>query len=353
MPFNTIPKSVGSFDGYQMKGVEGAKALYTWLKNNYSIEDPITINLETHEIKLNRALASLNRKELKKIFNLAYTPKLGNGQRNGENAGIAHEKSVVSELNIFESERDLSYNYKNQEIIKYVNENFSWDGKVDIIHSGGNNNKRPLTFVDNSWEDNIFVGGQATHIGQTVADVILKNGKDAYMYLSLKYGKSTNIFNCGTAWFILAEEIRNGKITNPYALKLFDMLGLEADRFVNVYHIYEEGRPADKNKVYNDILMNQFFRSERLHKFLASAFGYGYELIKTHENGKVSILPLDTLEKTYKLTEPLSIKTYYPIGQSKTVNVVIDTVGFDISLNFRNTNGGLYPTMLTGRYNVK
>lgn len=233
------------------------------------------------------------------------------------------------------------------EIKKIVNYN-----KIEDIKSvGGQNNKRPLTFNN----DSITCGNLSNNfnIGETISDITLFVDNDKEIYLSLKYGDKVTFVNTGVRKIFTKNFFDGDELSNNGKL-ILDLFCINEDRFRNVFTSYKEDGTR-KQKAAKDIvdITDKLNNNKLFEKFIKSAIGWGYILIHSDKNGNIDYYDLLTEDKLNKLVSHIK-KAYieYPKdGEAKRVNIIIKYDDIKLTINFRSKFSGItYPTHIMCDY---
>lgn len=220
---------------------------------------------------------------------------------------------------------------------------------------GAQNQSRPLA-TDGK---DIIIGGEHSTVGESVVDVFVKD-KDGNPYnLSLKYGGSVTFCNAGVSRLFSKrsfEEYEQKKEYNAETFlgvdgnKLLDLLGIDHNKFGDVFTTYGKKRDKDHVDVTKEIK-----NSDAFEKFIESVVGYNYVLV--HKIGsKVHYVDLRTEQDMKKLIGKVkSAEVWYggEKGDGKRVDVMVELTNMKIKFNIRNKQGGLYPTHIMADYTIR
>lgn len=254
-------------------------------------------------------------------------------------------------------ERDyLDYLNTNPEALEKLNEitGENWVGSEAKL-VGSDNVKRPLKF-DNCIYLSTIAGYNT--IGDAVADIKLYRGDDV-LNLSLKNTKSTTFINTGIKKLFPLSVFKQYKETNEILISkeaklLLDLFGIDSKRFLDVFIKYDNHTTTDDKDYIIDntnlIKGNKLFKS-----FIDSVIGYNYILV--HKIGKeIHYYDLRKQENTNKfIGKVISSNIYYGgiQGKGKRVDIVIETTGLKLNINFRSKDGTVYPTHIMCNYIIK
>lgn len=240
------------------------------------------------------------------------------------------------------------------------------EGELDeynAIIRGDENQKRPMIKKGKY----IILSTKHDTVGESVVDVELKrdnvilSNNDTTYNLSLKCDRKVSFCNAGIS-LLLPEQSFNkyektgkfepGKSGNLNGQDLLDLFNIDGNRLADVFIKYKNKQIVDDNivdvtkQINNNILM----------EFIKSVVGYGYILV--HKIGKIThIYDLQTEQDLNKFVgnNINYVKIYYggPSGTAKKVDVEVDLKNVTITFNFRNKQGGLYPSQLMADYIIK
>ena len=260
--------------------------------------------------------------------------------------GHGFEYDLEADLKVLADEKVYDpelYTYKN--IIKDIIKEFKITEKSDVkvIPEGGQNTRRPLSINHKG----IHIGiDNNLDIGRTVSDITLMVD-GVPKFLSLKLGLTVQFSNTGTVSLFPTKEIKSGMITNKSGLKLMEFLGLDNETFCKVFNEFGKTNFKDKH-------INKKVDSKLISNFLKEAIGYGYYMVHIDDKGqkyKFYEITKSYMNKASKLKGgDVEIKYGGVSGNSKDIRVIFDTPVFDMTIDFRNRNGGIYPNVMGTRY---
>jgi len=333
--------------------IQGYVEMFNYLSNWHPT--PISINVEKNKSKITWAIADINeiidRKDMKKTFFLRHTPEFGDGGRTGRganNRGKIYEIEVLADLQLFSKILHLDYNYKHRDVVLYVYEKILKGKKnIDVYSTAEKNSRRPMVFSD---DGGIYLMGKDINQGESIADITIEADGDTF-FLSLKYGKDTRAFNAGITQYLKETEMVTGVIENLYGKQILDLFGIGESEFTSVFKNYKKGRPADRNKEFDDV--TDRIDLEKVFNFICSGFGFGYFYINSIDEKTHKFIDFRDNETVKSLCEIESVKIYYPKGQAKNVDVLIETKGLKLILSFRNARSKVWPTVINGTCIVK
>lgn len=318
---------------------------------------------------------SLTVESFNKIFsddmnkgNNALKSKL-NGKKNvwqnifkGVYSGYANGLSSKNRGNEFEEEFIKNYEstYENQvkNLLKY--EKLAGNENVPAIeHVGGKNCRRTLA-IDNgkAWlvtKEN----GDSLNIGKSIADVVLHafykvaSSSDKFFqydtYVSLKYGNTIAFANTGIQKVFTKSMFERGEV-NDKAQQLFDMFGIDKDKFLNVFNSYNKGN-AGNYEIEDVTAKLDEKKKDDIFRFIQYNIGYGYIIVYNKEkvNEIVNVLTKDDLDTLIgnENEHPVSkVLIKYPEnGSKKRVEILIYLkIGKIFRFTIRSKDGSVYPT---------
>jgi len=289
------------------------------------------------------------------IGKISSKTKTGQTERK-ENKGILFEKDLSSDLREFIKTNDV--NSRNIKYKRFLSEYFKEsnildNGLSEIIDMGALNQKRPLVFSGG----NVYVGGESTDIGKTVTDITLKDGKNKTHYLSLKFGNTVTFMNSGVTKIFPERDFRKGSFDSADAKTLLKLFGVNEKKFISVFLQAEKtGKmpktgDSDTKDVEN---VTGKVNLAKLHTFLKTAVGHGYWLIHLDNAGSVHYYNM-TESKMTAGTRPTSVTVLYPreTAPAKRIDVLIDTPMFELKMNIRNKQAGVFPSHIMLDYKIK
>ena len=241
--------------------------------------------------------------------------------------------------------------YGNQanEIIKHLEEikkispsNAEWAGPA--------NTKRPLVGTKPS-DLHIAPNDHAKH-AEKLTDITFEFPKGKDVHLSLKFGKALTFMNAGCKTFLPINQIDTGKITNNLGIALFQLFGIDNQKFCE---IWAKKNPRRGHK--EEVKINK----NNIKSFLQTAIGSGYWMVHGNEPlGSGSIDFYEMSEKANDIATTLKgnkVEIYYG-GRSasggKRLDVDFSSNSFDFSLNIRSKSSKTsYPTNVMLDYKTK
>lgn len=302
------------------------------LKNNYELDD------------VNKIL---------KTYGLRWS-KLFKGDFSGYADGTSANKGIAFELEYVSRFKDI---YSNG-LAQFLNRDVDEVSNYDIKHFGSANEKRPLQFKGN----HIYVGtNKFKTIGDTIKDVIVTDLNNKEIYLSLKYSDDVSFCNSGISTLFPIESFteykRNLKndIKAQYqcereGFKLLDFLGIDPNRFANVFLNYNKDSNVRKS-IKDEVDVTENAKTPEFKDFLMSVIGCGYVLMHNDKTG-MHYYDLSDEPKLNKFIGSIKKMTVlYPTdGNKKSVDVVLETSNLKITFNLRSRTGGIYPDSLLAYY---
>jgi len=274
-----------------------------------------------------------------------------------ENKGIVFEHDLSRDFGLYVKSgsdpqaRGIKYKTFVEEYTKVSGiEN---NGLAEIVDMGALNQKRPLVFSGND----ILVGGSDTNIGKTVTDITLVDGKGNNLFLSLKFGNTVTFMNSGVTKIFPESDFKKGSFTNPGAKNLLSLFGVNEKKFIDVFLRAEKaaGKTVNKTGDTKDIIdVSSKVNKQKLHKFIKTAVGHGYWLIHLDNRGHVHHYNM-TKQIMERGTKPGSVVVHYPSksAPAKRIDVAIDTPMFELKMNIRNKQAGIFPSHIMLDYKIK
>lgn len=315
------------------------------------IADPLAIDFNFQNIiKVKSDLeGTVELADLKAEFGFKFA--FGNGTRgNGgsNNRGTLFEKVLSADLEEYVKTRNVKGDYRYPGFIKdfapYIStaKNIIIDGSVGEL-----NQRRPLSFSGTQ-----PLIGKLEDIGKTVTDVtVVADGKKHY--LSLKLGGTVTFFNAGIKTFFPAKDFKAGKVTTNAGVAILKMLGIENERFVNVFNDYDKSNK--KGAAKKNVNVTGLVDKKMLHTFLKSGVGYGFFLVHA-KNAASNSINTFFVDKAFrdKATNPTSVIVQYPTGgTAKRVDILVETPNFSFKINIRNKSRDIFPSHIMCDYKIK
>lgn len=349
MAYNFIPTSIKEIASAQLKTGAVLVALYEFIvKKSPSAKAPLAIDKsKPTSVKVVRALnGTVSLSDLKRVAP-GISISWGNGSRGGAgaaNKGIGFEKDLETDLIAYKEEGVDSERIKAKTFLIDLEKYYGLDSakSIDVKSEGALNKRRPLTFMGN--QPIISGGGSDYNVGSTVTDLtLMKDGKP--IYLSLKYGATVTFFNIGVSTILKPTEINSGMIADNGGKSLLDMFGIDNVKFCR---LFTEHGIGGLNEEVQDVT-SKIDRGV-LTRFIMSGIGYGYHLVHKDKN---TIHHFEmTKGKLQNACTPQKVIVRYPFGSAKRVDVTVITPVFQLKINIRNKQGGLYPTHVMADYKI-
>ena len=349
MAYNFIPTSVKDIAAAKLKTGAVLIALYDYIvKKVPNAKAPLAIDkAKPNSVKIVRALnGTVSVNELKKIAP-GITLSWGNGSRGGSgaaNKGIGFERDLETDLIAYREEGISSDRIKAKTFLVDLEQYYGLENakSIEVKSEGALNKRRPLTFMGN--QPIISGGGTDFNVGSTVTDLtLMKDGKP--IYLSLKYGATVTFFNIGVSTILKPTEINHGMISDLNGVSLLNMFGIDNMKFCRVFT--EHGSKNGSEEVVD---VTGKINRQALTTFIMSGVGYGYHLV--HKVGSQIHHFEMTKGKLQKACTPNQVTVRYPYGTAKRVDVTVTTPVFQLKINIRNKQGGLYPTHVMADYKI-
>lgn len=349
MAYNFIPTSIKDIAAAQLKTGAVLISLYEFIvKKSPNAKAPLAIDKsKPTSVKVVRALnGTVSLTELKRLAP-GITISWGNGSRGGAgaaNKGIGFERDLESDLIAYKEEGVDSERIKAKTLLIDLEKYYDLDRarSIDVKSEGALNKRRPLTFMGN--QPIISGGGSDYNVGSTVTDLtLMKDGKP--IYLSLKYGATVTFFNIGVSTILKPTEINSGMIADSNGKSLLSMFGIDNVKFCRIFAEHGSGKGQEE---VEDVTSR--INTSVLTKFIMSGIGYGYHLV--HKEGSGIHHFEMTKGKLQKACTPQRVIVRYPFGSAKRIDVTVITPVFQLKINIRNKQGGLYPTHVMADYKI-
>lgn len=374
MSFVIIPSNLTDIDAEikDIKVREQIKEVYEFLKTvDNSIEQPITIDDKNNKhIKITpEFLTNINhQKKLSEFFETELDPttpkksiknkdllmKFGfgsRGKRGSHNEGHLLEKQIENDILEF---LNGTKQYILPGFIEKLNNIIDLNNVKSVIAEGDLNKKRELKILNGI----PTLGTGDLDIGSTISDITLEMLNGQKKYLSIKKGSTVQFSNIGITKYISRKDFINGEIANPDGKKLLEFFGIDTQRFMDAFnkhakYVKRGGDTTIRGKNITKNVSNKIdFRN--LQKLIHEFVGYGYIYCHLQSPNKWKIFEM-TKSKMEELTNISSnnIKVVYPGKESKKVDVLIETQGLQLIVDFRNKMGGIYPHIMGCKYKFK
>lgn len=266
-----------------------------------------------------------------------------------ENKGIAFEREFHESLLWACGARKDKGKYPNScEALIQAIKNKTGKGAIDATIRAAENQARPLSVGPIVGPSNHKAHGELL----TDIDLIVQGG--VAVPLSLKFGSTLTFMNAGVSRIFTKQELDEGVITNNIAKDVMDMLGLDEKLFGATFSGFAAGnfKPTQVD-VTNKVNKTKF------KKFLTTAIGSNYWMVHGKENGKVSFWFMNPSDiNKYADLGSQKMILYYGgksslTGSAKRVDLELSNSYFDLKINIRNKQSGIYPTHIMCDYKSK
>ena len=350
--FDKIPKTEQelldiAIENGQSKTATTLLAAYRYIKEHHNVEDPFSLTTDSGKrftIKVIRFLAT-DQQLITKLKSIApsynFTPGDGYRTKRGiASVGTTFETILENDIKEFiRSGEDGNIEKNNLRFIKELWSHYDLDKakNITVRNDAGNRTRRPLNVTSTS----VNLGNGSTDIGKQITDLtILVDGKDR-VYLSLKV-MGFSYFNLGVAKLFPEAEIKQGSIKNSAGINLLNMYGINNEKFCKVFNSYQTASNLRREEERAN------FNKSTLTNFLKQAIGKSYHFVRKMSDGSIQHYEM-TETKLNEKTKVNNVTVVYPYGSAKKIYVNIG----DLSIEFRNTGGGIYPTFMLGYYRAK
>jgi hypothetical protein len=280
------------------------------------------------------------------ITKVIKTEEFGGLTGKKQNKGIIFERDFHKSL-LFAcgaSKGKGKYPNSAEELINIIQQH-TGRGAIDAQIRGGENQPRPLK------EGPIISPKDHMAHGELLTDIDLIMSTGNPVPLSLKFGGTLTFMNAGVGRIFTKDQLDAGKITNQIGLDLIDMLGLDQKLLGATFSGFKSGSFNPKAVDVSDKI-----NKTKLRAFLKTAIGSNYWMVHGKESGKVSFWFMD----------PADITKYSNLGggryimyyggkkeRAKRIDLEISNNYFDLKINIRNKQSGIYPSHIMCDYTSK
>lgn len=284
--YNILPTSEGEIDELEHlddKQKEDLKKIFSQVvKNDSGMPNPIAISSkrgENKKVKLARAIA--DDYDLKSLGQgTSFKVEVGDGSRGGRgtgNKGFQFEDQIVQDVEKY-IEEGITADFKYKDMMKKLHVLVLGKGEDIIVKKvGEEDTKRPIVFGDAS----AVIGGRNLQIGEKISDVtVWVDGEPNY--ISAKTSGTVTFFNAGVRTIYTDDQFESGKITNKDGKKLLNMLGIDEQRFIEIFTGYDKATAQKaRGKTQKDIVdVTRTANKRALQRLLLT--GIGYEIGRAH-----------------------------------------------------------------------
>mgnify|MGYP003647327831 FL=1 len=263
-----------------------------------------------------------------------------------ENKGITFEKEFHESLLWACGARKSKGKYPNGALalIETIKDKTN-KGAVNATIRGGENQPRPISAGP--------IVGPASHKahGELLTDIDLEVSKGRPVPLSLKYGSTLTFMNAGVGRIFTKQDLDEGQVTNTVGKDIVDMLGLDPTLLGATFSGFESGTFKRTSVDVTHKVDKSKFR-----KFLTTAIGSNYWMVHGKEGGKIS----------FWFMNPNDINKYADLGSgkliiyyggkkssAKRIDLELSNNYFDLKINIRNKQSGIYPSHIMCDYKSK
>ena len=289
----------------------------------------------------------------------------------GGNAGNAFEKVLMNDIiKSMTCSVQTSSNFKYPDIIKNIYATLDAKEKIaEVVDTGKKNTPRPLLKDGEGVYFSMRGGSRTEKIGSGLSDITLKivgGSKPREMYLSLKTSSTVTFANAGLT-SLIPVDLYNKKMgkndkkhpimTNPVIEELFNMFGIEPEKFRQIFTKYnpkdaDDGAKREKASKESVSTKLTSAKKTKLENFIKSGIGYDYYLIHDHGKNNITFTKVDKKYMDSAATVTSSnINLLYPSGgTAKRLDMVVQTQKYTITFNIRNKQGGIFPSHIMMDY---
>lgn len=209
---------------------------------------------------------------------------------------------------------------------------------IDVVEGFGRKIKRPLDL-------------SPYFVGNLIADVTFKLDNGGLVFGSLKNITGITISNNGLNNAFAFENNSVVYKGDPLIDLILEELKVDVSKMLQGYNDY-------KNRTVSPFIRKEkieLLHPDNLKNLIASAFGYGYYLVKETKNSEYTINDLTTVNKLNDyLGQVRSADLHYPyfysdkrLNKSKSMVINIETDKHKFAFNIRNNTGGILPNILS------
>tara|TARA_R110002020_G_scaffold130733_1_gene292338 strand:- start:74 stop:1249 length:1176 start_codon:yes stop_codon:yes gene_type:complete len=263
-----------------------------------------------------------------------------------ENKGIAFERDFHESLLWACGARKGKGKYPNscEALIQAIKKK-TGKSAIDATIRGGENQPRPLSAGP--------IVGPSSHKahGELLTDIDLMVQGGGAVPLSLKFGSTLTFMNAGVGRIFTKQELDEGIITNNIARDVMDMLGLDEKLFGATFSGFASGTFKPTSVDVTNMVNRTKFK-----KFLTTAIGSNYWMVHGKENGNVSFWFMNPSDiNKYADLGSQKMMLYYggKASPAKRVDLELSNSYFDLKINIRNKQSGIYPTHIMCDYKSK
>lgn len=248
------------------------------------------------------------------------------------NNGLDFERKIVIEL-----QENLKLGLQHK-LLTSLKEKITDFNVIDIQEGFGRKIKRPLDLTP-------------YFVGNIIADVTFKLDNGGLVFGSLKNITGITISNNGLSKAFAFEDNTVVYKGDPLIDLILEELSVDISKMLQGFNDYKNQTITPFERKVKIELPHP----DNLKNLIASAFGYGYYLVKESKNNEYNINDLTTANKLNEyLGNVKSAELHYPyfysdkrLNKSKSMVINIETDKHKFAFNIRNNTGGLLPNILS------
>ena len=215
-------------------------------------------------------------------------------------------------------------------------------------------NKELITggLLDNMIQHIPDISSELHNVGKKISDITiqLKSGED--VYISLKTAKNT-LSNSGISGMFVEEKNEIKHTSKSFKFKsLLECLRVDYDRFATELTNYKNHTVSINE--HTETFIPTTNESDVMIKYLASAYGYGYWLLKYNNLNDVTLMDLNETVNVERLVggriTSVAVKYPYFLSSNKSVKQLTANLttenGALYKIELRNVQGDILPDML-------
>jgi hypothetical protein len=240
-----------------------------------------------------------------------------------QNVGIQFEIAVHQSLKQQIDNKELIIGGLLDNMIQHIPDIESFENIDGIQYEKGKASRREIS-------------SELNNVGKKISDITiqLKSGED--VYISLKTSKNT-LSNSGISGMFVEEKNEIKHTSKSFKFKsLLECLRVDYDKFATELTNYKN-RTVSINE-HTETFIPTTNESDVMIKYLASAYGYGYWLLKYNNLNDVTLMDLNETVNVERLVggKITSVSVKYPYFSS------IDKSTKQLTINLTTENGALY-----------
>ena len=256
-----------------------------------------------------------------------------------QNVGIQFEIAVHQSLKQQIDNKELITGGLLDNMIQHIPDIESFENIDGIQYEKGKASKREIS-------------SELHNVGKKISDITiqLKSGED--VYISLKTAKNT-LSNSGISGMFVEEKNEIKHTSKSFKFKsLLECLRVDYDRFATELTNYKNHTVSINE--HTETFIPTTNESDVMIKYLASAYGYGYWLLKYNNLNDVTLMDLNETVNVERLVggriTSVAVKYPYFLSSNKSVKQLTANLttenGALYKIELRNVQGDILPDML-------